>query len=185
MSAFGVKKGRCVMFRIWICNLGKYNEGELEGEWVDLPCDDLYETLGGVYERIGINDKYEETFIADYDNDYGYAVGEYDDLDYLNEIAEELEALPDYECDVWESLHDGGYNHDEIMDIIRYGDYITYGNCIDMGDVAMLAYEMSGQLAEIEKVMPSYYVDWDSIGRDMDIEGKFYPCGDGFVEVLR
>lgn len=173
------------MFRIWIGNLGKYNEGELEGEWVDLPCDDLYETLGGVYERIGINDEYEETFIADYDNDYGYAVGEYDDLDYLNEIAEELEALPDYECDVWESLHDGGYNHDEIMTIIRNGDYITYEDCNNMGDVAMLAYEMSGQLAEIEKVMPSYYVDWDSIGRDMDIEGSFYPCGNGYVEVLR
>lgn len=173
------------MFRIWIGNLGKYNEGYLVGEWVDLPCNDLYETLGEVYERIGINDEYEETFIADFENDYGYHVDEYDDLDMLNDVAETLEGLNEYDKEIWESLHDEGFNHDEIMGIIEFGDYITYGNCNDMGDVAMLAYEMSGQLAEIEKVMPRYYVDWDAIGRDMDIEGSFYPCGNGYVEVLR
>ena len=173
------------MFRIWIGNLGKYNEGYLVGEWVDLPCDDLYETLGEVYKRIEIGKEYEETFIADYENDYGYVVGEYDDLDTLNDIAETLEGFDEYEADIWESLHDDGLNHDEIMEIIEKGNYITYGNCNDMSDVAMLAYEMSGKLAEIEKVIPSYYVDWDAIGRDMDIEGSFYPCGDGYIEVFR
>lgn len=169
------------MFRIWIGNLGKYNEGELVGEWVDLPCDDFDE----VFERIGINDEYEEIFIADHENDYGYCVGEYDNLDMLNEVAETLEGLSDYECDVYESLHDDGYNHDEVIEIIERENYICWWNCNSMSDVAYSAFEASGQLAEIEKVMSSYYVDWDSIGRDMDIEGSFYPCGNGYVEVLR
>ena len=41
------------MFRIWIGNLGKYNEGELIGEWVDLPCDDF----DAVFERIRMEDE--------------------------------------------------------------------------------------------------------------------------------
>ena len=28
------------MLRIYLTNLGKYNEGELIGEWLDLPCTD-------------------------------------------------------------------------------------------------------------------------------------------------
>ena len=33
------------MFRIFLTNLGKYNEGILIGKWVDLPCDNLEEEL--------------------------------------------------------------------------------------------------------------------------------------------
>lgn len=169
------------MFRIWIGNLGKYNEGYLVGEWVDLPCDDFDE----VFERIGINERYEEIFIADFENDYGYNVGEYDSLTMLNDVAETLEGLSDYECDVWEALHDDGFNHDEIMEIIERGDYICWWNCDSMGDVAYSYYESSGHLQEIERLLPSYYIDWDSIGRDMSLEGSFHSCNNGYVEVIR
>lgn len=169
------------MFRIWIGNLGKYNEGYLVGEWVDLPCDDFDE----VFERIGINERYEETFIADFENDYGYDVGEYDSLTMLNEVAETLEGLSDYECEVWEALHDDGFNHDEIMEIITNGDYITWWGCDDMSDVAYSYYESTGMLQEIEKLIPSYYIDWQSIGRDMSFEGSFYSCNNGYIELLR
>ena len=33
------------MLKIYITNLGKYNEGELVGKWVELPCEDLDEVL--------------------------------------------------------------------------------------------------------------------------------------------
>lgn len=78
------------MLNIYITNLGKYNEGELMGEWVALPCDDLE----AVYERIGINEEYEEMFITDYESDFdGLQIGEYDNIEDLNEWAEELEAV--------------------------------------------------------------------------------------------
>lgn len=35
-------------FRVFITNLGKYNEGELVGKWLDLPCDDLEEELASI-----------------------------------------------------------------------------------------------------------------------------------------
>lgn len=47
------------MLKIYIANLGKYNEGELVGKWVELPCEDLDEVLkeievvdGTAYEEI-------------------------------------------------------------------------------------------------------------------------------------
>ena len=49
--------------KIYLTNLGKYNEGELVGEWVELPASQ--EELEKVFERIGINEEYEEYFITD------------------------------------------------------------------------------------------------------------------------
>ena len=46
-----------MMMNIYLTNLGKYNEGELVGEWVKLPVSD--EELQKVFERIGINEEYE------------------------------------------------------------------------------------------------------------------------------
>ena len=62
------------MMNIYLTNLGKYNEGELVGEWVQLPISD--EELQEVFKRIGIDGKeYEEYFIADYECDF-YEIGE-------------------------------------------------------------------------------------------------------------
>lgn len=59
-------------FAAFITNLGKYNEGELVGEWVNFPT--TAEELKEVFKRIGIGQKddfgqpYEEWFITDYDS---------------------------------------------------------------------------------------------------------------------
>ena len=45
----------------YITNLGKYNEGVLLGEWITFPIDE--NELEEVFERIGINEEYEETFL--------------------------------------------------------------------------------------------------------------------------
>ena len=170
------------MFRIWIGNLGKYNEGYLVGEWVDLPCDDFDE----VFERIGINERYEETFIADFENDYGYEVGEYDSLTMLNEVAETLEGLNEYEKEVWTALHDGGYNNDEIIEILENDNYMIW-DCDDMGDVARRIYEV--EIYQIEKICPYLvdFIDWDRLGDAIEADscGGFYPCDFGYVEVFR
>ena len=46
------------MLRIFLTNLGKYNEGQLIGEWVELPCTD--DELEAVKERNGISDEPDE-----------------------------------------------------------------------------------------------------------------------------
>ena len=75
------------MMNIFITNLGKYNEGELIGEWATLPISE--KELQELFERIGINEEYEEYFITDYECDF-YEVGEYENIKTLNEIAEKM-----------------------------------------------------------------------------------------------
>lgn len=55
------------MLNIYITNLGKYNEGELIGEWAELPVNE--EELQEILNRIGINEEYEEYFITDFETD--------------------------------------------------------------------------------------------------------------------
>ena len=82
-------------FAAFITNLGKYNEGELVGEWVKFPT--TAEELKEVFKRIGIGQKddfgqpYEEWFITDYDCyvDGLYSkLGEYENLDEPREGAD-------------------------------------------------------------------------------------------------
>lgn len=53
------------MLNIWVGNLGKYNEGELKGGWLELPKEkeEIDEFLKKV---VGLNDEYEEYMINDF-----------------------------------------------------------------------------------------------------------------------
>ena len=96
------------MMNVFVTNLGKYNEGELIGEWVELPVSE--EDLKKVFQRIGISNEpgengnyYEEYFITDYECDF-YRVGEYESIDTLNEMAEKMEELDEEQQDVVKAM---------------------------------------------------------------------------------
>ena len=82
------RKAVVIMLKIYLTNLGKYNEGELLGEWVELPVDE--EELQEVFKRIGISSEpdaegnyYEEYFITDYETDFDLQIGEYENINKL------------------------------------------------------------------------------------------------------
>lgn len=56
-------------FKVFITNLGKYNEGELVGKWLDLPCADIEAELAEIGVAPGT--QYEEYFITDCENEVG------------------------------------------------------------------------------------------------------------------
>ena len=55
------------LINIFVTNLGKYTEGHLIGEWLSLPCET--EEIEEIMKKIGINERYEEYFITDYESD--------------------------------------------------------------------------------------------------------------------
>ena len=173
------------MFRVFITNLGKYNEGELVGKWLDLPCNDTEKEL----LSIGVSDEpdengayYEEYFITDYENDYGYKFGEYDSLDDLNEIAEELENLDEYEKEIVSALVEYGYTPEESIE--KKDDVVVYSDCNDMTDVAYQYIEETGMLDNVPEYIARYF-DYEAFGRDMRIEGTFIFTDEGnCIEVL-
>ena len=158
------------MMNIFITNLGKYNEGEFVGEWVTLPISE--EELQKVFERIGINEEYEEYFITDYECDF-YEVGEYENIKILNEIAEEMEKLSEEEQKVAKAImNDLGYNLEEATRIANNGDYRIYSDCDNMTDIAYQVVEECGYLNNVPDNVACYF-DYESFGRDLGIEGTY------------
>lgn len=162
------------MLRIFLTNLGKYNKGELVGEWINLPCTE--EELEEVKKRIGINEEHEEWFITDYETNYGFKVDEYADLEKLNGMAETLDNLSETEVEIMETLTDNGYDLDEALK--KIDDVIYYGNCEDMEDVAYQYIEESGLLNNVPEEIARYF-DYAAYGRDLEIDGCFIFTNDG------
>ena len=109
-------------FEAFVTNLGKYNEGELVGEWVHFPTTE--EEMKKVFERIGIGSKdefgqvYEEWFITDYDcsiHGVSNLLGEYENLDKLNYLAARLDEMSRYELEHFVAIMDSGC--DEVNDL--------------------------------------------------------------------
>lgn len=169
------------MMKIYLTNLGKYNEGYLIGEWVDLPISN--EELQKVLDRIGINEEYEEYFITDSETDLdGIEIGEYSNLDDLNEMAETLESLDDDEKEVVDAIMSEGYSLEEALE--KKEDCIVYCDCSDMEDVAREYAEQTGLLNSIPENLQSYF-DFEAYGRDMSYEGTFVFTNNGnCVQIL-
>ena len=75
--------------RVYVANLGKYNEGELVGDWFEPPID--YDEMA---ERIGLNEFYEEYAIHDYE--LPFEIDEYTPIEEVNRLCEMVEDLPEY-----------------------------------------------------------------------------------------
>lgn len=164
--------------KIFLANLGKYNEGKLIGEWVELPASS--EELQEVFDRIGINEEYEEYFITDYECDI-CKVGEYDNLDKLNEIAEQIKELGEEESEVVKALiSELGYTLDEAIKKVNSGDYRIYYDCENMEDVAYQVVDECGYLNNVPDGIARYF-DYESFGRDLEIEGRYIFLDDSKV----
>lgn len=156
--------------KIYLTNLGKYNEGELVGEWVELPA--AQEELEKVFERIGINEEYEEYFITDYECDL-YEVGEYENVDKLNDIAERIKELDEEGSKVVKALiQELDYTLDEAIDKVNSGDYMIYNACENMTDVAYQVVEECGYLENVPDNVARYF-DYESFGRELGIGGNY------------
>ncbi len=164
--------------KIALTNLGKYNEGTLDFVWLELPA--TAEEIEAAKAEIGINEHYEEWFITDYECDY-LQIGEYESLARLNEIAETLEDLEDWERDIVKALLDEGYNLDEAIEIAP--DCIEWTDCDSMADVAYRMYE-DGLLGEIPDHLINY-IDWDAYGRDLSYDSHWIATDNGYIEVIR
>ena len=110
------------MLKIYLTNLGKYNEGELVGEWVELPATD--EELEKVKERIGINKFYEEWFITENGYDLEDALKVLDGVIYYSNC-EDMEDI------AYQYIEESGLLNNVPQEIARYFDYAAFGRDIE------------------------------------------------------
>lgn len=74
--------------RLYIANLGMYNEGSINGEWFEFPVD-----MKQVTEVLSLKGDYEEYIILDSETIYPIEIHEYSNINSLNEKIAELEEI--------------------------------------------------------------------------------------------
>ena len=175
-------------FAAFITNLGKYNEGELVGEWVKFPT--TAEEMKEVFKRIGIGQKddfgnpYEEWFITDYDcyvDGLYDKLGEYENLDELNYLASKLDEMSDSEYAQFQAGMEMGDHCGSLQEIINLTEnldcYEIYPNIEDYDDLGRY-YIDELEVMQVPEHLQNY-IDYEAYGRDvaMDENGSFTDQG--------
>ena len=185
------------MIKIALTNLGKYNEGVLDYTWLTLPATD--EEIAAAMDEIQVshgdthyfsdglghvatNDyygEYEEYFITDYECDF-MSIGEYTNLDELNETAEKINDLDEWRQDIVKALIDEGYDLDQAID--ECDNVVVYGDCKNMTDVAYYMIDETCAFDGVPDWITNYF-DYESYGRDLSFDGHWFTVG-GDMAVL-
>lgn len=175
-------------FAAFITNPGKYNEGELVGEWVKFPT--TAEEMKEVFKRIGIGQKddfgqpYEEWFITDYDcyvDGLYDKLGEYENLDELNYLASKLDEMDQGEYAQFQAGMEMGDHCGSLQEIINLTEnldcYEIYPNIEDYDDLGRYYIEELDAMQVPEHLQN--YIDYEAYGRDvaMDENGSFTDQG--------
>ena len=175
-------------FAAFITNLGKYNEGELVGEWVKFPT--TAEEMKEVFKRIGIGQKddfgqpYEEWFITDYDcyvDGLYDKLGEYENLDELNYLASKLDEMSESEYAQFQAGMEMGDHCGSLQEIINLTEnldcYEVYPHIADYDDLGRYYIEEL-EVMQVPEHLQNY-IDYEAYGRDvaMDENGSFTDQG--------
>lgn len=177
--------------RIYIANLGKYNEGKLVGEWIDLPAEEeefeeLYvrikvghynkdgEYVPGYQEGLSV---YEEIAIHDYE--LPFKIDEYENISELNELCRKVEEMPEIIQNELQCITDVYWGIEDICE--KYDEIITYPGCYTMTELAEYIVEETMLLDGVRDTVARYF-DYESFGRDLQIEGSFTVTDSGIFE---
>ena len=171
------------LFEAYVTNLGKYNEGELAGEYLKFPT--TPEEVQALLKRIGVDGvRYEEIFITGFNGDvlglYDH-LGEYENLDELNYLAVLLSEMDQSDIEKFEAIIDSGEHTSSVADLINltqnldcFEFYSDVHSDEELGHMYVLEFggvEVPEHLIE--------YIDYEAYGRDVRINesGHFAPGG--------
>ena len=193
------------MIKLYLANLGKYNEGILKGEWVELPLSEteLEEVMVNIgvahYDKEGnfvpyvieTDEKgyeyvYEEYAIHDYETDLNISISEYSSLNDLNTVAEIVE---DFELDQVNALLDGGVIdmkdliEGDLEEIMQNYGFIELEPTMNEEQEVGYAYvdEVCGGLECLSKEILERYFDYEAFGRDILLGGEGFVSGNILV----
>ena len=193
------------MIKLYLANLGKYNEGILKGEWVELPLSETeleevmvnigvahYDNEGNFVPYVIETDEkgyeyvYEEYAIHDYETDLNISISEYSSLNDLNTVAEIVE---DFELDQVNALLDGGVIdmkdliEGDLEEIMQNYSFIELEPNMNEEQEVGYAYvdEVCGGLECLSKEILERYFDYEAFGRDILLSGEGFVSGNILV----
>lgn len=177
------------MLEVYLTDLQAYNEGHLVGRWVKLPIseNELAQTILEVLregEVVCGSPNHEEYFLTDWEwRDHEFMdIGEYTDIYALNESLSDLEFKSDYELKVISFLLSEGIASSISEAIDKADDVIVHENQ-NMEDIA---YDLMSECYGIDKLpsIISNHIDYEGIGRDLEMDGCYYERGNDIYEYV-
>lgn len=176
------------MLEVWIGNLGKYNEGELVGGWLDLPKsnEEIEKFLRDV---VGLNDEYEEYMINEYSTDLPLKVGEYDNIKNLNLIATIAENVTNMKAIEAYVESQGEMTLDELANLMEQEDDIAYYSFENENEYMSSEEKMGYEMAEVTGIMETLrkmgiedYFDFESYGRSWEYNSDITILDNGYID---
>lgn len=181
--------------RIYVANLGKYNEGELVGSWISLPMDEG--EIDEILEReVGLTldpeeahlramageTVYEEWAIHDWESDFLSDVSEWESIWALNEKAEIIEGWNEYERRTMLAAIEVFGDEAWLYDV---DDFVLYDEIHSDRDMGWWWIEESGcyDLSNLGAIRN--YIDYEAFGRDLAIEMNGGYTSYGYLELRR
>ena len=171
------------LFEAYVTNLGKYNEGELVGEYLKFPT--TPEEVQTLLKRIGVDGiRYEEIFITSFDGDVlglHEHLGEYENLDELNHLACLLSELDQSDLEKFEAVIDSGEHTSSVADLINLTqnlDCFEFYSDVHSDEELGRMYVLEFGGVEVPEHLIDY-IDYEAYGRDVRINegGHFAPGG--------
>ena len=167
----------------YVTNLGRYNEGHLDGEYLKLPA--TTEEVQALLKRIHVDGvQYEEIFITTYDTEISGLskhLGENESIDELNHLAALLDDMDEWEIEKFTAAVELGDRAGSVKDLINltqnldcYEYFPGVSNEKELGCFLIDELEWESIPENIEP-----YFDYEAYGRDMAINegGDFYNSG--------
>ncbi len=160
--------------RIYLTNLTEYNKGNMVGAWVTLPVN--AEEMDAKFKKLGIG-RNQEYFITDYDTPFPEltrSLGEHENLDQLNYLAQEMKWLDEGEWDKFTEIIYSGLDGCTSVE-----DYLNLANTLNLRKFEMVEaqtdYEFGKKLCEGSSIHDievggvgnlDLYIDYEKIGSD-------------------
>lgn len=177
------------MLKVYITDLASYNSGALIGEWFSLPCDEEELTLK-IKQILTLGAKavgdtiHEELFITDYDwEDVNlFAVDEYEDIYKLNSNLGLIEDATSHNLKAIKFLLENGMATNVEDAVTKSDDVIIH----ELTDMTSIAYDLMEELYGVDKLpsIISNNIDYEAIGRDLEIDGNYFVIDDDVYEYV-
>jgi len=155
------------MVKIFITNLSEYNNGNLIGEWISLPCDSSF--LNQQIRKVLASDDSEEIFITDWEWDdiTIFEIGEYSDPTKLNAIAYKLDQLSSYQLEAISFLiSENMCSIDNLDDCIEKTYDVVIHRNKTMSDIAYDRVKDMVGYAEVPSIITNH-IDYKSMGKEI------------------
>ncbi len=160
--------------RIYVADLAAYNNGKLHGCWINA-CDDPEDIQEQINEMLSNSpeEDAEEYAIHDHEGFEGYSVSEWSGINELHEIACFIEENPGIAGGLLDQFGDN-------LDDARRAIEENYYGCFE--SVADYAEELTEDICQIPEHL-AYYIDYERMGRDMELNGDIFAIETAYHEV--